>query len=188
MEKIGIYGGTFDPIHHAHLILAREAAEQFGLGKVIFVPAAVSPWKTAPDASAEARMQMLRAAIAGETLFEINECELKRPAPSYTIDTVRLFREKFAETQLFLLLGDDNLAGLPRWRGFAELREMVKFLVLPRAKTEVRHEYLKVNRRIDISSTGIRERVKGAFSIRYLVPAAVAEIIEARGLYQEVST
>jgi nicotinate-nucleotide adenylyltransferase len=188
MLKIAIYGGTFDPIHHAHLILGRDAAEQFGLEKVIFVPAAVSPHKTPPEASAEARLEMLRVAIAGEPLFEIDECELNRPAPSYTIDTVEILRKRFADdTQLFLLIGDDNLAGLPTWRRFDDLRRMATFIIFPRAKTEVRHEYLIVNRRIDISATEIRERVKSGRSIRYLVPAAVAEIIAKCGLYQEVT-
>ncbi len=187
LEKIGVYGGTFDPVHQAHLILAREAAERFQLAKVILVPAAISPHKEAPEASAEARLHMLRAAIAGESLFEIDECELRRPPPSYTIDTIELMRVKFSRAQLFLLLGDDNLADLPSWRRFDELREMVTFIVLPRAKTEVRHEYLSVKRRIDISATEIRERVKRGEAIRYLVPEAVEEFIRSSCLYQEVS-
>ncbi len=187
LEKIGIYGGTFDPVHHAHLILAREAAERFELARIIFVPAAISPHRTAPVASAEARLQMLRAAITGEPLFEIDECELHRPPPSYTIETIELLREKRRGAQLFLLLGDDNLAGLPRWRRFEELREVVTFVVLPRARTEVSHEYLSVKRRVDVSATEIRERVRTRESIRYFVPAVVREIIDARGLYQEVT-
>ncbi len=188
MERIGVYGGTFDPVHHAHLILAREAAEQFDLAKVIFIPAATSPFKQPPVASVEARLRMLRAAIAGEALFEVDDCELQRPAPSYTVETVRWLREKYPTAQLFLLIGDDNLAALPRWRDFAELREMVTFIVLPRAKTEVRHDYLGVKRRVDISATEIRERVGAGGSIRYFVPAAVEEIIRAQRLYKEVPT
>src|SRR5215467_15432880 len=88
-KKIGIYGGTFDPVHHAHLILARDALETLGFDEVIFVPAAISPLKkAAPVASGELRLAMLRAAIKGEPKFSVDDCELHRPAPSYTIDTV----------------------------------------------------------------------------------------------------
>jgi nicotinate-nucleotide adenylyltransferase len=184
--KIGIYGGTFDPVHHAHLILAREAAECFGLEKVIFVPAATSPFKNPPLATAEARLQMLRAAIANQELFETDECELQRPPPSYTIETVEYLGKKYPGAQLFLLLGDDNLAGLPRWQRFEKLRQMVTFVVLPRVRHEVRHEYLMVNRRVDISATEIRERVAAGRSICYFLPEAVEEIIRAQRLYKEV--
>ena len=187
MMKIGIYGGTFDPVHHAHLILAREAAEQFDLTSIIFVPAAVSPDKAAPFASAQARLQMLHAALARETLFTVDECELRRPAPSYTIDTIEQLREKSPGAELFLLVGDDNLLGLPRWRRFEELRRLVTFIILPRAKEKVTHEYLRVNRRIDISATEIRARIAAGKSIRYLVPAEVAKIVEEQQLYQEAA-
>jgi nicotinate-nucleotide adenylyltransferase len=187
LEKIGIFGGTFDPVHYAHLILAREAAEVFQLEKIVLVPGATSPFKSAPVAGADTRLKMLRAAVEGEALFEIDECELRRPPPSYTIETIEYLRSKFAETELFLLLGDDNLNGLPHWRRFEELRELVTFIILPRAKTEVRHEYLKVGRHIDISSTEIRARVGAGKSIRYFVSPAVEKIIRELKLYQEVS-
>ena len=94
MKKIGIYGGTFDPIHHAHLLLARDALEMLGLDVVIFVPAAISPLKkTAPVASGELRLAMLRAAIMGESKFSVDDCELRRPPPSYTIDTIEKVRQ-----------------------------------------------------------------------------------------------
>jgi nicotinate-nucleotide adenylyltransferase len=186
MVKLGVYGGTFDPVHHAHLILAREAAERFSLAKVLFIPAATSPNKVAPLATGPERLQMLRAALDGESLFEIDECELQRPPPSYTIDTIGYLRLKYPESDLFLLLGDDNLAGLPGWRCFEKLRELVTLVVLPRAKNEVRHEYLSVDRRVDISATEIRARVCAGQSISYFVPPAVEKIIRERGLYQEV--
>jgi nicotinate-nucleotide adenylyltransferase len=187
LQKIGIYGGTFDPVHYAHLILARESAEIFQLEKIVLVPAATSPFKNAPVAVAKARLKMLRAAIEGEALFEIDECELRRPPPSYTIETVEYLRRKFPDTELFLLMGDDNLAGLPGWRRFAELQKMVTIIVLPRLKTEVRHEYLSVERRIDISATEIRERVAKKKAISYFVPPGVEKIIREQKLYQEVT-
>jgi len=186
LQKIGIYGGTFDPIHCAHLILARETLEQLGLEKIIFVPAATSPGKDAPIASSEARWQMLQAAIAGDARFEADDIELRRPPPSYTIATIEQLANKHRETQLFCLIGDDNLPQLPTWRRFDALQKMVTFVVLRRAKKPIKHEYLRVDRRIDISSTEIRNRVATGAPIRYLVPPVVEEMIRTRHTYQEV--
>ncbi|MBV9010083.1 MAG: nicotinate (nicotinamide) nucleotide adenylyltransferase [Verrucomicrobia bacterium] len=186
MENIGVYGGTFDPVHHAHLILAREAADNFQLARVILVPAAISPFKPAPLTPADARLEMLRAATLGDALFAIDDCELQRPPPSYTVETVELLRAKYSGAGLFLLLGDDNLAGLPRWHRYEDLRKMVTIIILSRARRCMTHEYEVVNRRIDISSTEIRERVRASKSIRYFVPPAVEDIITQRRLYQEV--
>ena len=186
MHKLGIYGGSFDPVHHGHLLLARDALEKFSLNKVIFVPAATSPHKEVSTVSAQWRLEMLQAAIADEAGFEIDERELRRSPPSYTIETVEQLREKFPHAQLFLLIGDDNLPNLPTWRRFNELRQLVTFIVLRRAETPVRHEYLSVKRQIDISATEIRSRVAAGKSIRYFVPEAVREIIAAQRLYQEV--
>lgn len=185
LQKIGIYGGTFDPIHLAHLILARDALEKFELEKIIFVPAAVSPDKEAPAAPAELRLQMLGAAIGSEPHFEIDDCELRRPPPSYTIDTIEELQSKYSGAKFFLLVGDDNLAGLPHWRRFADLRKLASLIILRRAHTAIAHEYLKVEREIDISATEIRDRIAAGRSIHYLVPTTVEKIIHAQGLYQK---
>jgi len=187
LQKIGIYGGTFDPVHHAHLILARLALERFALERIVFVPTRLSPHKNASVATPEARLQMLRSAIENEAQFELDDCELQREPPSYTIDTVEKMRQQYQGAHLFLLIGDDNLAGLPSWRGFEDLRHMVTFIVLQRAFTPVVHEYLSVDRRIDISATEIRNRVADGHSIQYLVPRSVEQIIRTRGLYREVA-
>lgn len=187
MQKIGIYGGTFDPIHLAHLILARDALEELELNKIIFVPAAISPQKPAPFATAELRLEMLRVAIDSASSFEIDDCELRRAPPSYTIDTIEQLAKKYPRSELFLLVGDDNLPSLPTWRRFNDLRQIVRFVVLPRAKTPVSHEYISVGRRIEISATEIRNRVARGRSIRYLVPEAVQEIIGRERLYREVA-
>jgi nicotinate-nucleotide adenylyltransferase len=186
LQKIGIYGGTFDPIHHAHLILARFALEKFALERIIFVPARVSPHKNDSVATPESRLQMLRSAIEGESQFEVDDCELQRDPPSYTIDTVQTLKEKHPAAHLFLLIGDDNLVGLPSWRGFEDLRHLVTLIVLQRALTPVAHEYLTVDRRIDISATEIRQRIASGRTIHFLVPRAVEQIIRASGLYREV--
>jgi nicotinate-nucleotide adenylyltransferase len=186
MRKIGIYGGTFDPIHHAHLILAREARETLGLEKVIFVPAAVSPFKDPPAASAETRLSMLQAAIADEPGFAIDDCELKRPAPSYSIDTVEEIRKREGTgAELYFLIGDDNLPDLKKWHRFGDLEKMVRFVVLDRTGSKTKHSYEAVARKIDISATEIRKRVASGRSIRYFVPSAVEEIIRRGNLYRE---
>ena len=188
MKKIGIYGGTFDPIHYGHLILGREACEQLGLDRVIFVPAALSPFKKATHASGEARMSMLRAAIEGELMFTVNDCELRRPPPSYSIDTVLQIHDREPDAELFWLIGSDNVDRLSNWHRFEDLNKLVKFVVLDRACSEVKSPYLIVQRNIDISATEIRKRVASGRSIRYLVPQAVEEIIRCEKLYRESGT
>jgi nicotinate-nucleotide adenylyltransferase len=186
LKKIAIYGGTFDPIHHAHLILAREATEKLGLEKVILVPATISPLKkTAPVASGEVRLAMLRAAIKGDPAFEVDECELRRPPPSYTIDTVEEIRRRERDAVIYCLIGEDNVEQLPQWHRFAELEKMVRFVVLDRSLKQPTHSYPLIHRRIDISATEIRRRVAQNESIRYLVPESVEGIIQHEKLYRE---
>jgi nicotinate-nucleotide adenylyltransferase len=188
LKKIAIYGGTFDPIHHAHLILAREAIETLDLDKVILVPAAISPLKkAAPVASGEVRLAMLRAAIKGEPEFEVDECELLRPPPSYTIDTVREIRRRECDAFIYCLIGEDNVEQLPRWHRFAELEKMVRFVVLDRSGKQPSHSYQLIHRSIDISASEIRRRVAQNESIRYLVPESVEKIIQREKLYREQS-
>ena len=186
LKKIAIYGGTFDPVHHAHLILARQAIETIGLAKVILVPAAISPLKkAAPVASGEVRLAMLQAAIKCEPEFEVNECELLRPPPSYTIDTVEEIRKREYDAFIFCLIGEDNVQQLPQWHRFPELEKMVRFVVLDRSGRQPSHSYQLIHRRIEISATEVRRRVAQHLSIRYLVPDAVREIIQRDKLYQE---
>jgi nicotinate-nucleotide adenylyltransferase len=184
--KIGIYGGTFDPIHFGHLILARDARETLGLEKVIFVPAAASPLKEPPVASAETRLSMLRAAIAGQNGFVADDCELKRPPPSYSIDTVLQIREREPNAELFWLIGSDNVSSLSKWHRIDALKNLVQFVVLDRAGSAAKHSHPVVQRKIDISATEIRKRVASGQSIRYFVPAAVEEIIRRGNLYREL--
>ena len=188
LKKIAIYGGTFDPVHHAHLILAREAIETLDLDKVILVPAAISPLKkVAPVASGEVRLTMLQAAIKGEPKFEADECELLRPPPSFTIDTVEEIRRRECDLSIYWLIGEDNIEQLPRWHRFAELERMVRFVVLDRTGKPPSHTYQLIHRPIDISATEIRRRVAQNESIRYLVPESVEEIIQREKLYREQS-
>lgn len=186
LKKIGIFGGTFDPIHHAHLILARDALEALNLEKVIFVPAAASPHKLGQKlAPADVRLEMVRAALAGEPGFECDPMELERPAPSYAVETVEALRQREPDAELFFLIGEDNVGRLPTWHRFAELSQMVQFVVLDRAGERTEHPYQTIRRPLDISATNIRNTVARGRSIRYLVPPAVEKIIQDRQLYRE---
>lgn len=188
MRKIGIYGGTFDPIHHGHLILGRQACEELGLEQLIFVPAALSPFKREARASGEKRLSMLQAAIEGQDRFLADDCELKRPPPSFSIDTVMQIREREPKAELFWLIGADNVGDLSKWNRFEELRNLVQFVVLDRACRGEKQPYPVIQRNIDISATEIRNRVASGRSIRYLVPRAVEEIIRRKNLYREPAT
>lgn len=186
MKKIGIFGGTFDPIHQAHLILARDALEQLGLEAVIFIPAAISPHKLKQKpAAAEIRVEMVRAAIEGEPRFCLDTMELERSAPSYTVDTIEALKSREPDTEFVCLIGEDNVAELPTWRRFSDLAKMVQFAVLDRSGLRTDHPYPIVRRHLDISATDIRNRVASGQSIRYLVPKAVEKIIRERQLYRE---
>jgi nicotinate-nucleotide adenylyltransferase len=184
--KIAIYGGTFDPIHHGHLILAREALEKLQLDKVIFVPAAISPFKkTAAAASGELRLAMLRVAIERETGFAVDDCELRRPGPSYTIDTVEEIARRNGGAEIYCLIGEDNVDGLTRWHRFRDLEKLVRFVVLDRTGQLASRAYQIIRRKIDISATEIRKRVACGQPIRYFVPEAVEKLIQQTKIYKE---
>jgi nicotinate-nucleotide adenylyltransferase len=185
LKKVGIYGGTFDPIHHGHLILAREARETLNLAEVIFILAVQSPHKARVDsASAAVRWEMLVAAIAQEEGLTTSRLEIDRPPPSYSIDTVEQLRAERPETEFFFLIGEDNLPKLTSWHRFTELNRLVQFVILDRFGQTSQTTYPMVRRKIDISATSIRNRVASGQSIRYLVPEAVEEIIRREYLYQ----
>jgi len=186
LKKIAIYGGTFDPIHHGHLIVAREALEKLGTDEVIFIPARVSPLrKTAPVATDEIRLLMLQAAIEKEPGFAVDDCELRRAPPSYTIDTVEQIRRLKGLATIYCLIGEDNVGNLTNWRRFDDLEKLVRFVVLDRTGQQPSHVYPVIRRKIDISATEIRKRVATGRSIRYFVPSAVEEIIRREKLYLE---
>jgi nicotinate-nucleotide adenylyltransferase len=184
--KIAIYGGTFDPIHHGHLIVAREALERLNTDEVIFIPARVSPLrKTAPIARDEIRLLMIQAAIENEPGFAVDDCELRRPPPSYTVDTIEEIRRRKGNATIYCLIGEDNVGKLTKWRRFADLEKMVRFVVLDRTGGRPTHRYPVIRRKIDISATEIRKRVATGRSIQYFVPPAVEEIIRREKLYLE---
>lgn len=184
--KIGLFGGTFDPIHHGHLILAREAVEQLQLDRLIFIPNAISPHKLArATAPAGLRMEMVRAAISGEAKFDADDLEIKRGGPSYAVDTVEEMRGRYPDAEFVYLIGEDNTRELHTWRRFGELQLLVQFVILSRIESSGAHSFPVVKRNIDISATDIRKRVAKGASIRYLVPEKVLKIIEQNHLYKE---
>ena len=185
-EKIGLYGGSFDPIHNGHLILARDAMERLELDKVIFLPARISPHKLdRPPAPPEARCLMLATAIADEPCFEMDACEIEREGPSFTIDTVQLFRNRYPSAKFYYFIGDDNLPELDTWRDIANLRESAHFVVLSRAGMPFLSEFPIITRHIEISSTEIRNRIARGLSVRYMVPLPACDVIAKLGLYRD---
>jgi nicotinate-nucleotide adenylyltransferase len=187
--RLGIYGGTFDPVHHGHLLLARDALEQLRLDAVLFVPCGQSPLKTRkPGATDAQRLAMLRLALKNNPRFWLTRCELDRPAPSYAYDTALEIQEAFPRGKLFWLIGADQLADLPKWHRPDDLGRLVTFALLPRGETAGATPSgtvlsLPQPRRVDISATEIRHRVKSRLPIDHLVPAPIAAYIKRHGLY-----
>jgi nicotinate-nucleotide adenylyltransferase len=184
--NIGLYGGTFDPVHHGHLILAREAREKLALDRVVFVPAAQSPFKPGViSAPSEVRVAMIRAAIEGEDGFALDPSEVERGGTSYTIDTVLAARSRWPDAALFWFIGRDHIPELEKWRRYPELRELVQFVVFARGgQDDGGRGFPTIAREVDISATDIRARVAHGHSIRYLVPESVRALIEQHGLYR----
>ena len=184
----GILGGSFDPIHHGHLIAAERAAEALGLDVVLFVPCARQPLKPqAPVASAGHRAAMLRLAIEGHPRFALDLCELERPGPSYTVDTLRDLRRRRDGERLVLILGVDAAADLPRWRMADEVARLAEVAVLTRpGAPEVTSAFVRhvvATPAIEISASDVRARCLTGKGIRYLVPDAVAAYIGKHKLY-----
>jgi nicotinate-nucleotide adenylyltransferase len=190
MQKIGLFGGSFDPVHLGHLLVAQAACEEFGLERLIFIPAAQSPFK--PDtttAPAPLRIQMLRLALAGETRFEIDDQEIARGGTSYTIETVHSWQKRCPESQLFWLIGADHVPTLNKWRNAADLAAALDFLIIPRpgqpdqqAPEPFRTHRLK-GFPLGVSSSQIRQRVQAGLPIRHLAGPRVAEAIWNNALY-----
>jgi nicotinate-nucleotide adenylyltransferase len=190
VNRIGLFGGSFDPVHRGHLLVAEAGCEEFKLDRVFFIPAAQSPLK--PDhtpAPAELRLRMLRLALAAETKCEVDDQEIHRGGPSYTIDTVRTYRQRHPKAILFYIIGADHVPLLPKWRAADELAALVEFLVVPRpgdpplaAKAPFRIHSL-VGTPFAVSSSQIRARVKAGQPIHHLVPQPVEETIRNSGLY-----
>jgi nicotinate-nucleotide adenylyltransferase len=190
MQNLGLFGGSFDPIHLGHLLVALAAREELGLARLFFIPAAQSPFKpeSKPTAANE-RLRLLRLALAGKTDCEVDDQEVKRGGVSYTIDTVRDYVRRFPQSRLFYLIGADNVTHLPKWREAAELARLVEFVAIPRPGQETAPFPAPFRGRtltgfpLGVSSSQIRARVKDGLPVDHLVPALVAEAIRNNRLY-----
>jgi nicotinate-nucleotide adenylyltransferase len=186
--RLGVFGGSFDPVHLGHLIVAESAADLLALDSVLFVPARVQPFKIGlHSASAEDRVAMLRLAIEGNTRFSLDVREIGRDGPSYSVDTLRELHSETPGDELLLLVGADAAWDLPHWHHANRLREYADIFVLSRPGFEV-PEFEMISGSIDVpqinlSASRIRESARDGGSLRYQVPSAVLEYIVSNGLY-----
>jgi nicotinate-nucleotide adenylyltransferase len=202
LQRIGLFGGSFDPIHEGHLAVARGARDRLGLDRLILMVAAQSPLKKGSAAGAEDRLAMARLAVAGELGLEVSDLEVRRAGPSYTIDTLRGVAAANPRARLFLVLGSDSLATFPRWREAAALLAESTPVIAPRRG--VGREALEPIRGllgneaaaalaagwldlpcVDVSATDVRARLADGRSVEGLVPKPVIAYIRERALYQQ---
>lgn len=195
--KVGILGGTFDPVHIGHLVLAQAALEQLALDEVLFVPAG-EPWRKAHRAisDAEHRVAMLRLAIAGNDGFGLSDIELRRDGPTYTADTLASLAGERLDDAFWFIVGADALTDMPNWHEPERIVRHAMLAVAPRDAQEVNVAALNIDGltadriaqfdapRLAISSTDIRERIASGRSVRYLVPDGVRAYIEEHKLYR----
>lgn len=199
MKRLGIMGGTFDPIHYGHLVAAEMARAEFSLNKVLFIPSGTPPHKDRSDITAAGlRFEMVERAIQDNPAFEISALELRRKGPSYTVDTLRVLRRTWPEHEFYFITGSDALRQIFSWREVEEILMMTKFIGAARPgfdasdfllqvqkerpETQERIHYIEVPA-LAISSTDIRARVKRGQPIRYLLPEPVRLYIQQHGLY-----
>jgi len=188
--KLGLYGGSFDPVHLGHLFVAQAAKEELGLDRLFFIPVAQSPFKPGADlAPGSIRLQLLRLALAGKTDCEVDDQEIRRAGVSYTVDTLRDYARRFPGAQLFYIIGADNAAKLNQWCEPNELAALAQFVAIPRPggaqavfPAPFRGQTLK-GHPFEISSTQIRARIKAGQSVEPFVPPFVAEAIRNGRLY-----
>lgn len=189
--RIGVFGGTFDPIHLGHLAIARTAKTQAGLDKVLFVVAADPPHKTAAVSSAKMRAAMTAAALEGEAGFELCRIELDRPGPSYTVDTLTLLKAAAPGAALFFIVGYDSALDLPKWHQPREILRLATLLIAPRPQNAtplpplLKEGYkMLVMPEYPLSSSEIRARLRRGETVTEALPPAVARIIQEKRLYQ----
>jgi nicotinate-nucleotide adenylyltransferase len=190
LRRIGLFGGTFDPVHNGHLLIAFNAFEFLELDRIFFIPARISPFKlTAPITPPEKRVCLLRLALTGLSMCEIDLQEIKREGPSYTVDTVKSYRDRYPDAELFYLIGSDHLSQLNKWKNSYELARLVTFAVAIRPGVPLIKEIepyrliFMPNIEIGISASEIRNRIKTGLPIRHLIPWMVEERIKAENLY-----
>ncbi len=210
--NLGVFGGTFNPVHVAHLRVAEEVREELDLGRVLWIPSADPPHKPAPKVSAASRLEMVRLATATNPSFEVTDLELRRPGPSYTVHTLQELGGLHPDARLWFLIGTDALEEMHTWHQPNRLFELASFAVLPRPGSApkplhdrmpeplvapfrvgpqgLEHPSGNVVREVpvsplDVSASDLRRRIARGASVRYLVPDAVIDYIEKHRLYEE---
>lgn len=195
--RLGIFGGTFDPPHVGHLLAASDAFELLELDTLLFVPAAVQPFKRSEvQASPAERLRMLELMVAGDERFAVDPVEIDRKGLSFTVETLDVLAARHPEAKRFLLIGEDLAREIATWRDSRRIAELAEVVVLARAANESGESGIQqglplkriATRRIDISSTEIRARVRAGKSIHGFVTEAVAGFIQAAGLYRHRGT
>ena len=193
MKRIGLFGGSFDPVHLGHVLVAQAAGEELALDRLFFIPAAQSPFKpSAPPTSPALRERMLRLALVGKANCEIDPQEVARGGLSFTIDTVRDYTRRFPQAELFYLIGADHVPTLPKWREAEELARLVQFVVIPRPGEALADPPAPFRVRVlggwplQLSSSQIRARVQAGLPVEHLLPPGVAEVVREAGLYQKL--
>lgn len=190
--RLGLFGGTFDPPHIGHLVVAQDAAEVLELDRLLLVPARIPPHKTDRVLTpAHHRLEMTQAAAEGNEWMRVSGVELDREGPSFTVDTLQHFQSRRPDAELFFLMGEDQLREIHLWHEAERLPRLARIVVMsrdgvepgdPGPEMEIEYERVSVTR-IDVSSSQIRRRLREGRSIRYLVPAPVRRIIERHRLY-----
>ena len=200
--RLGLFGGTFDPVHYGHLLLAECCREQCPLDQVWFVPCGQPPHKRHELTPGPSRIEMLQLAVSGYAPFVVCPLEIERPGTSYTVDTLAELRRTQPEAELFFLLGGDSLHDLPGWREPARILELATLVVvrrpqspppdfsilhplLPAGQSAPRRDLVVDMPQIDLSSSLLRERVATGQGIRFRTPRAVEKYIETHGLYKK---
>ncbi|MCF7817590.1 MAG: nicotinate-nucleotide adenylyltransferase [Kiritimatiellales bacterium] len=201
-RRVGIMGGSFDPVHMGHLVIAQDAVERLELAELVFIPAAIPPHKQhLLQVEPKHRLNMLRLAVEADIRFSVSDIEVERGGVSYTVDTIRALKEKYPKDELFLIVGSDTLVDLHNWHridellaqcqvatflrpGEAELEEIQRKIGLSGEQKQRLLANVVETHRIGISSTEIRMRVAEGMGIRYLVPPEVEMYIYEHGLYR----
>lgn len=192
LSRIGILGGTFDPIHKGHLLLASEAKKQFNLERVFFIPTYQTPIKDRLLTPAPIRLEMIKRAVRELKGFEALDWEIKRQGISYSIDTVKMVKESFPQSEIFFIMGSDSFLSLPQWKHPEEIAELVTFLVAVRGQHEkqvLESPFYPKTKRLrtplyPISSSLVRERISRKINVEDLLTAPVLAYIQEKSLYQ----
>lgn len=196
--KLGLYGGSFDPVHYGHLLLAERCREALELDEVRFIPAGDPPHKQRSLTSGKARAEMLDFATAGNPFLTVDRRELDRPGPSFTVETLAEFGSEYPDDELFFLMGADSLADLSQWRQPAKIAEYATIVAVNRGRQSLPDSQVLVDRLgaemaariqlvtipgMELSSSELRERAKAGRSLRYATPAAVWAYIVDQAVY-----